>query len=127
MFCAPGDKQRRIVEHGGDDCADRPANVPLLIEIAVVQHGVRAAANSSVTLSLAFDEHGSNAARLRCWNLRCRRKPEVSREGSYASNVERVQHTAMGNCQWPGPSAAETCQDNLVHTHFDSRRNAGHR
>src|SRR6202011_591209 len=118
------DKQRRVVEHGRDDCADRPANVPLLIDIAVVQHRVRAATNSSVTLSLAFDEHGSNAACLRCWNLRCWRKAEVSREGSYAANVERVQHTAMGNCQWPGPGAAETCPDNVVHANFDSRRNA---
>ena len=98
MFSASGDKEGRIVKHRRDDGPDCAPNVPLLIDIAVVQHGVRTTTNSSVTLSLAFDKNGSNAAGQRWRDLGRRRKPEVRRQGSDAANVECVQHSAMGNC-----------------------------
>src|ERR1700732_2734665 len=125
VLCATGYKQRSVVEHGSDDCADRSANVSLLIDIAVVQHGVRATANGCVTLRLAFDECGPNTTCLRRWNLWRWREAEITREVRYTDNVERVLHAAMCNRQWPRPRVAKTCNDDFVNANLYSRRDAG--
>ena len=70
MLGAPGHEDCGVVEHAGDDRADRRTDVALLVNVAIIEHGVRLAAHEPVPRRLALDEACANEARVLRGKLR---------------------------------------------------------
>src|ERR1700741_89693 len=77
---ASGNKESSIIVDRSRNCADCRSDMPLLIDITIVQHGVPTPADSSIPLGLALDEYGPDAPCLLCRDLWFRRKAHLARE-----------------------------------------------
>ena len=64
MLGASGNKEGGIIVDRGRNCADCRSDMPLLIDITVVQHGVPAPADGAISLGFAFDEYSADPACL---------------------------------------------------------------
>ena len=87
MLCASRNEKGSIIVDRGHDCADRCSDMPLLIDITIIQHGVPSPANVAIALCLALHEYRPDAARLFCRNLGLRRKAHIPGELGYANEV----------------------------------------
>src|SRR5271156_4467195 len=60
---AAGDEDRGVVDDAGGDRADRRADMPLLVDVAIIEHRMRFAADHAVAGGFAFHKDGPDPRR----------------------------------------------------------------
>lgn len=60
MFSPAGDEALTMTQYRGDETADRASDVPLGIDVGVIQHGVTLAPDDAAPIGLALHEGGDH-------------------------------------------------------------------
>src|SRR5579863_8397954 len=103
MFCASRYENPSVADHAGDKASDRATDMPLRVDVGVVEHGVTMAAHVAAAIGFAFDQHTGDAAKVRFGNLRVSRNAEIVERTDDAADIERVAHRPVRNREPPSP------------------------
>src|SRR5271167_2185459 len=124
---AAGDEDRGVVDDAGGDRADRRADMPLLVDVAIIEHHMRFAADHAVAGGFAFHKDGSDPRRLFAGKLQDVGKAEARERAANSHRIERILHGSVLDRERAGPLRTHADDDDLVGAHFDARGTAGHR
>src|SRR3546814_3314929 len=90
MLGAAGNENPAVAEHAGHQPADRAADMPLGVDIGVVQHGMALAAHGAAPVGFAFHQHAMDARGIAGRQLRRGGEPEIAEHGGNRSE----EHTS---------------------------------
>ena len=106
MLGAAGDEEGGIVEDARRDGADRASDVPLLIDVAVVQHRVGFAPHETVSGGLAFDGDGAKPDGVARRKLSRRHETQVTKHARDPRDIESVRQGRMSDGERSGSLVA---------------------